>query len=515
MKSGERVFIEDIQTDPAYQLQRQIAASAGYRALLVMPLLGSNRDLLGVLSTFWREPRRPSEHELRIADLCARQAADVIAITRAEAKTADLFEADRRKTEFLAMLAHELRNPLAPIRNSLEILRRTEENWEAVRSASAMMERQIGQMVRLVDDLLDVSRITRGKIELRKGSIELASVVNHAVEAAHPLVESKGLDLTVTLPSRPVYLNADPVRLAQVVGNLLNNACKFTEKGGRVWLTAELASEGPQSIKEVLIRVRDTGIGIAADQLARVFDMFIQVDTSLERSTGGLGIGLTLAKNLVELHGGTLEVYSAGLGQGSEFVVRLAISVEAPKPLQLQPAIGEPPATTVRRILVVDDNRDSVEFLTRLLNLTGYETDTAQDGLQAMEAAGRFRPDVILLDIGLPKLNGYDVAREIREQPWGKDMVLVALTGWGQEEDRRRAQEAGFNHHLTKPVLTLALFQSCSDAYPLAKVEAKTCLQNPKLFERLSKGFFMRMAIPSRSSVTRGCFYQEVDRPPT
>jgi len=363
-----------------------------------------------------------------------------------------LKEADRRKNEFLAMLAHELRNPLAPIRNSLEVLRRTEGDWRVVQSASAMMERQIGQVVRLVDDLLDVSRISRGKIELRKGSIELASVLNHAVEAARPLLESKGLDLTVTLPPQPVYMNADPTRLAQVVGNLLNNATKFTDKGGRIWLTAEQASEGHQSVGEISIRVRDTGIGIAADQLARIFDMFIQVDTSLERSIGGLGIGLTLAKNLVELHGGKLEAYSDGVGQGSEFVVRLPISVEAPKPPQPQPVVGEPPVTTVRRILVVDDNRDSVEFLTMLLNLTGYETQTAQDGLQAMETATTFRPDVILLDIGLPKLNGYDVARKIREQPWGRDMILVALTGWGQEEDRRRSQEAGFNQHLTKPV---------------------------------------------------------------
>jgi PAS domain S-box-containing protein len=363
-----------------------------------------------------------------------------------------LKEADRRKNEFLAMLAHELRNPLAPIRNSLEVLRRTEGDWRVVQSASAMMERQIGQVVRLVDDLLDVSRISRGKIELRKGSIELASVLNHAVEAARPLLESKGLDLTVTLPPQPVYMNADPTRLAQVVGNLLNNATKFTDKGGRIWLTAEQASEGHQSVGEISIRVRDTGIGIAADQLARIFDMFIQVDTSLERSIGGLGIGLTLAKNLVELHGGKLEAYSDGVGQGSEFVVRLPISVEAPKPPPPQPVVGEPPVTTVRRILVVDDNRDSVEFLTMLLNLTGYETQTAQDGLQAMETATTFRPDVILLDIGLPKLNGYDVARKIREQPWGRDMILVALTGWGQEEDRRRSQEAGFNQHLTKPV---------------------------------------------------------------
>jgi PAS domain S-box-containing protein len=450
-RAGHRVIVPNVEScdfmmgTTVLQNYRKI----GIRAVQSTPLVSRAGPILGVVSTYWRNPHQPAERDLRLLDILARQAADFIERVRAEES---LREADRRKNEFLATLAHELRNPLAPILNSLEVLRRTEGNGKAVQSAVGMMDRQIGQMVRLVDDLLDVSRISRGKIELRKGSIELASVVNHAVEAARPLLESKGLDLTVTLPSQPVYLNADPTRLAQVVGNLLSNAAKFTDKGGCVWLTAELAGEGHQSIEEVLILVRDTGIGIAADQLPRIFDMFIQVDTSLERSTGGLGIGLTLAKNLVELHGGTLEAYSAGIGQGSEFVVRLPILVEAPKLPQLEPAVGVPRVTTVRRVLVVEDNRDSIESLTMLLNLAGYETHAAKDGLEATEAAATFRPDVILLDIGLPKLNGYEVARKIREQPWGRGMVLVALTGWGQEEDRRRSQEAGFNHHLTKPV---------------------------------------------------------------
>jgi len=312
-------------------------------------------------------------------------------------------------------------------------------------------------MARLVDDLLDVSRVSRGKIELRKGSIELASVVNQAVDVARPLAEGKGIDLSVSLPAQPLYLDADPIRLAQVVGNLLNNACKFTDKGGRIWLTAELASKGDQSPEEVLIRVRDTGIGIAADQLGRIFDMFTQLDTSLERSVSGLGIGLTLAKNLVELHGGTMEVYSAGTGQGSEFVVRLPALTEAPKPPTPEPASSELKTVPSRRILVVDDNEDSAESLTILLSLAGHKTHTAYDGLEALEAAETFKPHIILLDIGLPKLNGYEVAHKIREQPWGQAMVLVALTGWGQEEDRRRSREAGFNHHLTKPVDPLEL----------------------------------------------------------
>lgn len=356
-----------------------------------------------------------------------------------------LKESDRRKNEFLAILAHELRNPLAPIRNALHIMRLTGANGEAVSSETEMMERQVGQMVRLVDDLLDVSRINRGKIELRKDQVELASVVHHAVEACRPAMESATHDLSITLPTQPVYLNADPARLAQVVGNLLNNACKFTDEGGRIWLTVE--REGKQAV----IRVRDNGIGIAADQLPRIFDMFMQVDTSLERSVSGLGIGLTLAKNLVEMHDGTLEVHSAGAGQGSEFVVRLPIMVETPKPPP-EPTVREPTTTTARRILVVDDNRVSAESLARLLKLTGNETHTAYDGLKAVEAAAMLRPDVVLLDIGLPKLNGYEAARKIREEPWGKKMVLVALTGWGQDEDRQKSREAGFNGHMVKPI---------------------------------------------------------------
>jgi len=363
-----------------------------------------------------------------------------------------LQEADRRKNEFLAMLAHELRNPLAPMRNALQIMRlrvnqeghRPED--KTVQSATAMMERQVGQMVRLVDDLLDVSRISRGKIELRRGRIELASAVHHAVEAILPQCESMEHTLTVTLPPNPIFVNADPTRLAQVVGNLLNNACKFTDKGGRIWLTVE--REGDQAV----IRVRDNGIGIKADQLPRIFEMFVQIDTSLERSVSGLGIGLTLVKNLVEMHGGTVEVNSAGVGQGSEFVVRLPMVVEPLKRLVPEPTVSEPATTTARRILVVDDNRDSAMSLGELLELTGHETCIAYDGLEAVKAATTFRPDMVLLDIGLPKLNGYEVCRKLREQPWGKGIVVIALTGWGQDEDRNKSKAAGFDAHLLKPV---------------------------------------------------------------
>ncbi len=364
--------------------------------------------------------------------------------------TADLSEADRRKNEFLAMLAHELRNPLAPIRNALQIMRLTGSKPEVVGSASTMLERQVGQMVRLVDDLLDVSRITRGKIELRKAPVELASVVYQAVEAARPLSDSMNHELTVTLPPEPVYLDADPTRLAQIVGNLLNNASKFSRKRGRIWLTVE--QDGAQAV----LRVRDLGIGIAADQLPHIFDMFVQADTSLERAIGGLGIGLTLVKNLVEMHGGTVEARSDGADRGSEFIVRLPMVAEIPASA-LQQTPSAPAITTTCRILVVDDNRDSAESLVMLLTLAGNEMRAAYDGLEAVEAAATFKPDVVLLDIGLPKLNGYEVARRIRQQPEGKNMRLVALTGWGQDEDRQKSKEAGFDAHLVKPVDHAAL----------------------------------------------------------
>ena len=265
-------------------------------------------------------------------------------------------------------------------------------------------------------------------------------------------------ELTVLLPPQPIHVDADPARLAQVVGNLLNNACKFTAKGGRIRLTAE--REGDQAV----VRVQDSGIGIATDQLSRIFDMFAQVDASLERSQSGLGLGLPLVKSLLEMHGGTVEAHSAGLGQGSEFTVRLPLAIEAPTTLPPQPTISETTAVTPRRILVVDDNQDSATSLALLLKLTGNETHTAFDGLEAVETAANFRPDVVLLDIGLPKLNGYETARKIREKPWGKNIVLVALTGWGQHEDRQRSKDAGFDDHFIKPVSHAALMKLLAES---------------------------------------------------
>ena len=359
----------------------------------------------------------------------------------------ELAGADRRKNEFLAMLAHELRNPLAPISNAVRALMLGGRDETAVDSASEMLERQVGQIIRLVDDLLDVSRISRGKIGLRTERVELSPIIRQAVEATHALYRSMNQELTVRLPSEPVYLNADPTRLAQVVGNLLNNACKFTDVGGRISLAVE--KEGAQ----VAIRVTDNGIGIAPEHLAGIFEMFRQVESSRERSSSGLGIGLTLVKTLVEMHGGTVEAHSEGVDRGSEFVVRLPMLLDVPEPLApaAAPHLEATPVVR-RRVLIVDDNKDAAEWLATLLSLSGHETHVALDGVEAMKAAERLRPDAVLLDIGLPRVDGYEVCRRIRQQPWGRDLMIVALTGWGQEEDRQKSREAGFNTHLVKPV---------------------------------------------------------------
>ena len=366
-------------------------------------------------------------------------------VTERKRAEESLKEASQRKDEFLAVLAHELRNPLAPIRHALHIMRLTGGNGQLLRSASEMMERQIGHMVRLVDDLLDVSRISRGKIELRKEEIELAAVIEQAVEAASPNIAHMGHQLTVTLPPTPVYLNGDLTRLAQAVSNLLNNACKYTDSGGSIDLVVE--RDGAQA----LIKVSDTGIGIAIAQLPLIFDMFTQLDNSAERSQSGLGIGLTLVKNLVEMHGGAVEAYSAGIGRGCEFVLRLPIHEEL-RPLAVEPPVAVQEPSAPRRILIVDDNRDSATSLATFLQLLGNETHTAFDGIQAYDMAADLRPDVVLLDIGMPRRNGYETARTIREQPWGQRMLLVALTGWGQDEDRRKAHDAGFDCHMVKPI---------------------------------------------------------------
>ncbi|MGH7833141.1 MAG: ATP-binding protein [Candidatus Binatia bacterium] len=359
-----------------------------------------------------------------------------------------LKEADKKKDEFLAILAHELRNPLVPIRNGLNVLQLAGNDAVMAENARSMMDQALTQMVRLVEDLLDVGRITTGKLQLRKERVELAAVVQSAVETSRPLMNEHGQKLTVTLPSTPILLDADSTRLAQVFSNLLNNAAKYSEKGGHIVLSAEPRQD------EVVVRVADRGIGIPTDHLRRIFEMFVQVDTAFERAQGGLGIGLSLVKRLVEMHGGTIEAHSDGPGTGSQFMVRLPVAGSQPaSESHSENGGGEKASPAAKyRILIVDDNRLSTKSTAMLLRLMGHDLATAHDGIEGMECARTFRPDVILLDIGLPNLNGYEAARRIREQPWGKSIFLVAVTGYGQEEDRRRSLEAGFDYHMVKPI---------------------------------------------------------------
>lgn len=362
-----------------------------------------------------------------------------------------LREADRRKDEFLATLAHELRNPLAPLRSGLEVLDQGGSQDPVMVEVRRMMGRQMTQMVRLIDDLLDVSRISRDRLELRKEDIDIAVAIRNAVETSRPLLSAAGHQFVLSLPSVPVLVHADLTRLSQVFANLLNNAAKYTPGPGRIELTLGIVDGHAQ------VTVADNGIGIPPEMQPRIFEMFTQVERTLEKTYGGLGIGLTLVQRLLALHDGSVTVHSAGEGHGSSFEVRLPLAAAASKP-RPPGLLAHETRTPPSRVLLVDDNRDAVFLLSRLLRERGHDVRTAHDGIEAVEAAETFRPEVALLDIGMPRLNGYDTARELRARPWGRDMTLIALTGWGQEEDRRRSREAGFDHHLLKPVEPRVLF---------------------------------------------------------
>ncbi|HEX7012277.1 MAG TPA: ATP-binding protein [Steroidobacteraceae bacterium] len=371
-------------------------------------------------------------------------------ITQEKQAEEALREADRRKDEFIATVAHELRNPLAPIRNSVQILCQKNAPEGMRKKAREMIDRQVSLLARLVDDLLDTSRITLGRLVLQTTEIDLKEVIDDAVEASRPLIEASQHTLSIDLPPEPVYVDADQTRLTQVFTNLLNNAAKYTPRGGHIFLAAAREND------TVVVKVRDTGIGLPPDMQRRVFDMFVRVDDSPERAQSGLGIGLTLARNLIELHGGHIEAHSEGVGCGSEFVVTLPVCNRPPRAVT---ARGEsaliPKASQDRpyRILVVDDNVDAAESLGLLLRSAGHETYLAHDGQQAVEASARLHPDVIILDIELPRLDGYEVARTIRMRGSnGRGPRIIALTGWGQDGDKHRARDVGFDEHLTKPV---------------------------------------------------------------
>ena len=390
---------------------------------------------------------RPSLVLLAVSDVTDARQAEAL---RIDAETLRLV--DKRKDEFLGILAHELRNPLAPMRFALELMRRADGNIDRITRARQVLDRQVTHMVRIVDDLLDVSRITQGKVELRKERLELASLVNGAVELCRPGVNASRHILTISLPDETVTLDGDAVRLTQVLVNLLNNAIKFTPKGGHIWLIAETVGEPTACPNQVRIRIRDTGVGISASVLPKIFDMFMQGDVSLERTQAGLGVGLTLVRNLVALHDGTVEVQSDGEGAGSEFTVSLPIDPQAQPGRPASDVVADAPAVRPLRILVADDNDDGREMLVYLLTAIGHTVAQASDGRAAVDTAATFHPDVVILDIGMPGMNGYAVAQSLRKKSTGSPLVLVALSGLGQQEDKARAAEAGFDRHFTKPV---------------------------------------------------------------
>ncbi|HEV8578427.1 MAG TPA: ATP-binding protein [Thermoanaerobaculia bacterium] len=380
-----------------------------------------------------------------------RRLEDELAATRR--RLADLEESDRQIHEFLATLAHELRNPLAPIRNAVSLLRLGGLSAAMIEWYSTVIDRQLAHLTRLVDDLLDVSRISSGKITIHREPVEMAPVVETAVDSSRPLIEARKHTLEILLPDEPLQVEGDPTRLSQILLNLLNNAAKYTPEGGGIRLA--VAREGAQAV----VRVADTGLGISAELLPRVFDLFTQGDRSLDRAEGGLGIGLALVRRLVEMHGGSVEAHSAGPGCGSEFVVRLPWLAAPPAPRdssgerETQPLQPAGP----RRVLVIDDNRDAADMMTVLLELWGHEVRIAHHGLEALDLAADYRPDAVLLDIGLPGMDGYEVAKRLRQLPGWDGVMLVAVTGYGQDEDLRRSRETGFDHHLVKPVEPLKL----------------------------------------------------------
>jgi signal transduction histidine kinase/DNA-binding response OmpR family regulator len=441
------IIVEDLESDPVFSPHLPAALSAGCRAVCSTPLLTVGGELVGTIATYFDRPHRPSERETRLVELYGRQAAEFIENARLYRQ---IREDDRRKDEFLAMLAHELRNPLAPILNALHYMGAGQVDEEAREQARAIAERQVRHLARLVDDLLDVSRISSGKIQLRKQVIRLADPVRRAVETSSPLIRERRHELSLDLSEEPLFVEADAARIEQVVANLLNNAAKYTEEGGRIYLATERRDSA------VLIRVRDTGLGIAPELLPRIFDLFTQDTRSLDRAQGGLGIGLTLVRNLVEMHGGSVEVQSEGLGHGSEFIVALPLrqpAEAAPEPaVEPSAPAPEPVESRPQRVLVVDDNVDGATMLARLLRGWGHQVSIAHDGPSAITTALQRNPDIILLDIGLPGMDGYQVAEKLKTHESSAHTLLVALSGYGQGEDRRRSHDAGIQHHLVKPV---------------------------------------------------------------
>ena len=439
--------------------------AAGVRASHSTPLVSRAGKVLGVISTHWTTPHEPSERDLRLLDILARQAADLLERTQAQdavrRSESQLKDADRRKDEFLATLAHELRNPLAPLRTSLELIRLRPNTPSDIEEVRLAMEEQVCVLVRLVDDLLDVSRITSGKIRLQRRPTPLALLVDRAVQANQAAVDAGQLSLTVTLPDTPIVLHADPTRLVQVIANVLNNAVKFTDPGGRIRMSAELAPSDNGTTPDVILTVVDSGVGIPKQMLPRVFDLFMQDGATAHRSHTGLGVGLALARQLIQMHGGSIEGRSDGSGKGSTFTLRVPTSaaIADTAPVERSPV----PPRIGRRVVVIDDNPAAARAIQRLVTALGGECRVAHNGETGLVHIRELRPDIVILDIGMPRLDGYETCRRIRAE-FGSDVVVVALTGWGQERDKQNAIKAGFDVHLTKPADPIALEQLLATA---------------------------------------------------
>jgi signal transduction histidine kinase/CheY-like chemotaxis protein len=453
LQTGARVITPDVaRCDVMAGSPTQTALlDSGIRALQTTPLVSRAGKTVGMISTHWAEPHHPSERDFRLLDILARQTADLIERTQAEDALREserqLKEADRRKDEFLATLAHELRNPLAPLRTSLELIRIAGNTPDVVEEVREEMEEQLALLVRLVDDLLDVSRITSGKIRLQRQTTELATLVTRAVQANRTAIDERQIDLSIDLPDPRVLIESDPVRLVQVISNVLHNAIKFSDPGGRISVSAELSS-ADGGTRQVTLRVADSGIGISSDMLPRVFDLFTQDDATSQRSKTGLGIGLALARRLIEMHGGSIDAHSDGPGRGSTFTLRmpvahLATTIHAATPPAATPCAG-------RRMLVIDDNAAGARAMQRLVKALGGECRIAHNGEAGLADLREYRPDIVILDIGMPGLDGYETCRRIRQE-FGSSLMVVALTGWGQQRDKDKAMQAGFDMHLTKP----------------------------------------------------------------
>jgi len=436
LKTGVRVIAADTENSS----YRDVYHDTAIRSVQSTPLFSRQGALVGMLSTHWNRPYEPSPRDLRNLDILARQAADIMDQQR------ELQVADRHKDQFLATLAHELRNPLAPIRNALTVLNAPGITSERAERAREVIGRQVNQMVRLIDDLMDINRISRGTLELRRRRFAIGSLVWQAVETCLPVEARRKRDINVTVPPQPVFVDADPIRLHQILCNVLNNAVKFSNDSDRISIAVD-----PQD-RDLVLTVSDTGIGIPPGKLERVFEMFSQVEQAPGHVKTGLGIGLALVRQLAELHGGSVTAHSDGVGRGSRFVIRLPIVTNPPLyPQQTAPRTPTQSADG-RRVLVVDDNRDNADSLAALLQVEGYDVRLAYDGEEALAVAEVYRPHVLLLDIGLPKLSGYDVCRRLREEPWARQATFVAVTGWGQQRDRAQARATGFDAHLVKPV---------------------------------------------------------------